>query len=141
MPVSAITDQTPALQQQLPRARARVEPGPGAVTEAVALGLVPAWSLFWLCGALLTRDTLVSLAANVPAERPGLKIATEARLKLCAGSARRSPSTSVPTSVSRRPLGWPPKGSVYCRRWPRTHPSALVRLNEMYRRTTRRGQK
>jgi hypothetical protein len=41
MSVSSITDQAPALQQQLTRACALMEPGHDAVTEAVALELVP----------------------------------------------------------------------------------------------------
>lgn len=64
MSVSAITDQALALQQQLTLARALVEAAHGAVPEAVAVELVLAWALFWVCGALLTGDALMSLAAN-----------------------------------------------------------------------------
>lgn len=76
MSVFAITHQAPALQQQL--TRALVEPAHGVLPEAVAVELVPAWSL-------LTGDALMSLAAKVLPERPGLKMVTAALLKLRAG--------------------------------------------------------
>lgn len=64
MSVSVITGQVVALQQQLTRARALVEPAHGAVPEAVAVELVPAWSLLGVREALLTGDALVPLAAG-----------------------------------------------------------------------------
>jgi hypothetical protein len=72
MPVSAITGQAPALQQQLIRAGCRLNQRTDVMPEAVAVELVPAWRLFGVCAAPLTANALTSLVPNVLAERPGL---------------------------------------------------------------------
>jgi geranylgeranyl diphosphate synthase type I len=46
-----------------------------------------AWALFGVGEAILTGDVLVSLASDLLAGRPGLKVLTTAVLQLCAGQA------------------------------------------------------
>ena len=118
MSVSAITDQIPALQQRLARARARVELAHGAVPEAVAVELVPVWSLFRGVRGAIGRGRL--------------------GVADCPLAARKAPVEGG-RRVARGPIGM--RGSpTHPMRGSPTHPSALLQTNETCGRTVNTGQ-